>query len=384
METNTNTPNSAYPPNFREVDDDESSFDIIEWLFKIARNWYLFAIALTISLGIAMLASRTWKPTYQVSARVILGAGQSATGSQQMVMQGVNLNMAYKNNDNQLIMFTSNDLVEKAVDKINANVDYYTKGHFKVNNLYGYSPIEIKGDNISDVVTGLEFNFRDIDGVSYEITHTKDNQLGKIKVKGRYGELLNNQYFSIVINKTDNFEGNQELNFAFLSDSYLVDYFSSRITLSFVTANSTVLAVSMTGSVYGRDVDFLNALCDEFLLDNLNRKNEEANRTITFIDKQLTDISDSLRTSENHLQNFRKVNQILDINAYGSTILGHLTSNEEKKLQYNLKEAYLGYLDDYIKRNVNKEEIMTPTFKVAKKRVKKVHARNKRIKSQKA
>lgn len=360
MEANNNPLYQNYPPPYTDIEEEESGFDIIEWLFKILRHWYLFVITLAISLSIVFVANRTWKPSYQVSARVILGGGQS-TSSQQMVMQGVNLNMAYKNNDNQMIMFTSNDLVERAVNKINANVDYYTSGHFKVNNLYGYSPVEIKGDNISDAVYGLEFDFKDIDGMSYEISHEKDKQLGQIRYTGRYGMLLNTPYFSVIVNKTDNFEPRKPINFAFLSNSYLIDYFTPRISLSFVTQNSTVLAVSMVGTVYQRDIDFLNALCDEFLLDNLNRKNEEANRTISFIDKQLSDISDSLKTSENQLQHFRKSNQILDINAYGSTILGHLTSYDERRLQYNLKESYLNYLADYIKKNVNNQELLTPS-----------------------
>ena len=360
METNNNNQYQNYPLSNSDMEEDESGFDIIEWLFKILRHWYLFVIALAISLSVAFIANRTWKPSYQVSARVILGGGQ-ASASQQMVMQGVNLNMAYKNNDNQMIMFTSNDLVERAINKINANVDYYTIGHFKVSNLYGYAPIEIKGDNISDAVSGLEFDFRDVDGITYEIAHQKDKQLGELRYTGRYGSLLNTPYFSVVVNKTDNFEPRKKINFAFLSNAYLIDYFTPRISLSFVTQNSTVLAVSLVGTVYQRDIDFLNALCDEFLLDNLNRKNEEANRTISFIDKQLSDISDSLRTSESHLQHFRKANQILDLNAYGSTILGHLTSYDEKRLQYNLKESYLNYLTDYIKKNVNNQELLTPS-----------------------
>ncbi len=360
MEINNNTQYQNYPPQYSDMEEEESTFDILEWLFKILHHWYLFVIALAISLSIAFIANKTWKPTYQVSARVILGGG-SQSGSQQVVMQGVNLNTAYKNNDNQMIMFTSNDLVERAINKINANVDYYTTGHFKVSNLYGYAPIEIKGDNINDAVYGLEFDFKDIDGLTYEISHEKDKQLGGFRYTGRYGMLLNTPYFSVVVNKTATFEAHRKINFAFLSNSYLIDYFTPRISLSFVTQNSTVLAVSLEGTVYPRDVDFLNALCDEFLLDNLNRKNEEANRTIQFIDKQLNDISDSLKMSDNQLQRFRRAKQIVDINAYGSTILGHLTSYDERRLQYNLKESYLNYLADYIKKNANDQELLTPS-----------------------
>jgi len=361
METTTNPP-SYLPPtsNFQNMDEDESTFDIMEWAFKIIHHWYLFVIFLTLTLGIAFLVNRTWKPIYQVSAQILIGASQ-ASQSSQLMMQGFNLNTAYKNIDNQMIIFTSNGLIRKALSKIDLSVDYYTKGRFKLNNLYGVSPINIKSDRIADNVYGVQFDFHDIDGNSYEIVHQKDKQLGRLEFTGKYGELLSTKYFTIIVNKTDLFQNKIFLHFAFLSPDYLADYFSSRIALNFVTTNSTVLSVSITGPVYQRDIDFLNVLCDEFLIDNLQRKNEEASRTIDFINSQLDQISDSLHFSENKLQDFRKTTQVFDMNTYSSTLIGHLTSYEEKRLALHLKESYLNYLEKYIKRNLNKDQIMTPS-----------------------
>jgi capsular exopolysaccharide synthesis family protein len=361
METPT-TPPPYLPPtsNFQNMDEDESTFDVMEWVFKILHHWYLFVIFLLITLGIAFLVNRTWKPVYQVSAQILIGAGQSSQNSQ-LVLQGVNLNTAYKNIDNQMIIFTSNELIRRALSKIDLSVDYYTEGRFKMTNLYGVSPINIKSDQIAANVYGIQFDFHDIDGNSFEIVHQKDKQLGRLKYRGKYGELLSTNYFTIIINKTDLFQSNAFIHFAFLSTDYLADYFSSRISLNFVTTNSTVLSVSMTGEVYQRDIDFLNVLCDEFLIDNLQRKNEEAARSIDFIDKQLDEISDSLHLSENKLQDYRKTTQVFDMNTYSSTLMGHLTSYEEKRLQFHLKESYLNYLNSYIKRNLNKDQIMTPS-----------------------
>ena len=361
MDTTTKPP--SYLPstsNFQNMDEEESTFDIMEWLFKILHHWYLFVFFLAMTLGVAFLVNRTWKPIYQVSAQILIGAGQPSQSSQ-LVMQGFNLNTAYKNIDNQMIIFTSNELIRKALSKIDLSVDYYTEGRFKLNNLYGVSPIDIKSDRIAGNVYGIQFDFHDIDGNSFEIIHQKDKQLGRLVFTGKYGELLSTNYFTIIVNKTDLFQNNTFLHFAFLSPDYLADYFSSRIALNFVTTNSTVLSVSMTGPVYQRDIDFLNVLCDEFLIDNLQRKNEEASRTIDFINSQLDQISDSLHLSEDKLQDYRKTSQVFDMSTYSSTLMGHLTSYEEKRLEFQLKETYLHYLENYIKRNLNKDQIMTPS-----------------------
>ena len=362
METH-NTPSyssSQIPSSNFTLDDEESTFDVMEWIIKILHHWYLFVIFLAITLGIAFLINRTWKPVYQVSAQILLGAGQAPPNSQ-VVMQGFNLNTAYRNIDNQMIILTSNDLIRKTLSKIDLSVDYYTSGHFKTNNLYGISPIDIKSDQINDNAYGVQFDFKDVDGNSYSITHQRDKQLGELHFTGKYGQVLSTPYFTIIVNKTDFFYPKTAIHFAFLSEDYLADYFSSRIALNFVTNNSTVLSVSMTGTVYQRDIDFLNKLCDEFLIENLRQKNEEASRTIAFIDKQLEEISDSLHQSENKLQDFRKITKVFDMNTYTATLMGHLTSSQEKRLSLQLKESYLNYLDNYIKRNLNKDQIMTPS-----------------------
>ena len=55
-------------------------------------------------------------------------------------------------------------------------------------------------------------------------------------------------------------------------------------------------------------IDFLNKLTEIYTLDNLGKKNENANRTIQFIDSQLQNISDSLNISENRKERFQSAN----------------------------------------------------------------------------
>ena len=40
------------------LEEEASSFDLLEWVFKILRYWYLFLIGLVIALGFAYLNMR--------------------------------------------------------------------------------------------------------------------------------------------------------------------------------------------------------------------------------------------------------------------------------------------------------------------------------------
>ena len=49
--------------NFQDPkDEEESSFNVMEWVFRILHYWYLFIISLVIAYGIAYLQNRKWLP----------------------------------------------------------------------------------------------------------------------------------------------------------------------------------------------------------------------------------------------------------------------------------------------------------------------------------
>ena len=61
----------------------------------------------------------------------------------------------------------------------------------------------------------------------------------------------------------------------------------SRLRPRFVADRSSVLKVSLVSETPARDIDFINKLFEVFLIENLERKNDAANKTINFIDEQL-------------------------------------------------------------------------------------------------
>ena len=118
-------------------DEEESSFDIMEWVSYFLHHWYLFIIGVIISLGLAYLDNRTWLPTFQTAGTVMIDEGRTAiNNSSQALMQGFGIESGYRNINNQVIMLGSYDLVCKVVDSIPyLKVDYISKGSFKTRNM---------------------------------------------------------------------------------------------------------------------------------------------------------------------------------------------------------------------------------------------------------
>ena len=344
------------------IENSESNFNILEWVFKFLRYWYLFVIALVIAFGLAYLKNRSWMPQYYTEAKVLIES--SSADNAYGFMQGFGAGVDYMNTNNQLLILGSYDLINRTVQNLSFGVDFYTRGHFRTHSLYGREPIAINIQYADAQLYGREFRFIPIDNNNFEIVF--EDEFSKelfpdFKIKGQYGVPFENFLIFATIDKLYLPTENIEFLFRFRDFYSLEEEFASRLQLSYIGEMSSVISVSLTGNVVARDRDFINALCEEFLEANLEEKNEEATRTINFINEQLAYIFDSLQTSENRLRQYRRQNNMVDINAYASSVLSKLSALDAQRSELTLKEAYFDELAEYLKESVSVERLVAPS-----------------------
>jgi capsular exopolysaccharide synthesis family protein len=344
-------------------DEEDSGFDIMEWVSYFLHHWYLFVIGVILSLGLAYLDNRTWLPKFQTAGTVMIEEGRTVGGnSSQALMQGFGIESGYRNVNNQVIMLGSYDLVCKVVDSIPfLKVDYISRGSFKTRNLYHTSPIVIESDFISPEAYNVTFMIKLKSNGTYTIS-VEDNKLySNLKIEGRYGQPIQHNLFFITVNNVNKSMGNSEMYFKFRSRESLVSDFSSRLNFGYVVDGSSVLQISLVSETPDRDIDFINKLCETFLDENLDRKNDAANKTIKFIDEQLGVVSKSLAVSENEMTNFRQSNKIVDVSSHTGELLGKAAKFDAQQSEIKLRETYLDYLTKYLKTNLAEGSVVAPS-----------------------
>ena len=156
---------------------------------------------------------------------------------------------------------------------------------------------------------------------------------------------------------------NRKIYFICHSRENLVESYSKRLKVEPASRKGTIVRISLEGTNKTMDMDFLNKLTEIFLNNSLDKKNEEAIRTIQFIDDQLIGISDSLVITENKLQQFRSRNRVMDLSAQGQVIIDQAMSLENEKARLGIEANYYNYLADYLaKDNVGKVPIAPATM----------------------
>ena len=354
--------NYTYPNNDYSYNEaaESSSFDYKMWIIRIVKAWYLFAISLVLFMSFAYLKNRSWRPTYKSSALVIIEDSKGYLGAQATLLQGFGAEKAYRNVNNQVIMFGSYDLVKRTIEKLpDLHVDYYTQGRFRTTNLYKQSPIKIATTYISPLAYSREFQFTDLGNNEYTITAEETKTLPEYYYKGTYGVAFENSEFFLQIDKTDYFREGVSVYFRLNSIDNLVTLYSSRLAFEFLMKGASVVEASIVGDVPQRDCDFLDALCEEFLADNLARKNDAAIKTVNFIDEQLEGLSDSLKVSENKLKDY-KANNFIVASSGGTSLMSEYAKLDAIRTELRLKESYLNYLTQYLQSNVENESIIAP------------------------
>lgn len=347
--------------NNPQQEEEGSSIDYFAWFIRIIKGWWLFVISLVICMSIAFLKNKQWKPMYTTSALVIIEENKGMMGSSSALMQGFVAEKAYRNVNNQVIMFGSYELISRVIElHPELTTDYYTRGRFKENNLYKHSPIEIERQLIVNSSYNREFEFQDMGDSTFQIIIPETKEVPEIIVPGRYGEPLETSYFFITVKRTANFYDNCNLKFRFFEKEQLAMDYSSRLAFDFVMQGASVVRCTVTGYVPERDRDFLNGLCDEFLANNLARKNDAAIKTIDFIDEQLAHLSDSIKISEGRLNSYKATN-FVSSTAGGSLLVSQYNSLIAKQTEMRLQEAYFKYLSDYLQNNVEDGSLMAPT-----------------------
>lgn len=344
-----------------QQDEEGSNIDYFGWFIRIIRSWWLFVISLLICMTIAFFKNKQWQPNYSTSALVIIEENKGMMGGSSALMQGFAAERAYRNVNNQVIMFGSFELISRVIElHPELTVDYYTRGRFKVNNLYKHSPIDIQKQLIVNTSYLREFEFEDAGDSTYHIIVPETKEVPEITLTGRYGEPLETSYFFITVNQTSYFYPGCKLKFRFFEKEQLAMDYSSRLAFDFVMQGASVVRCTVVGSVPERDQDFLNGLCDEFLANNLARKNDAAVKTIDFIDEQLATLSDSIKLSEGRLNSYKATN-FVSSTAGSSMIVSQYNSLIAKQTEMRLQEAYFKYLSDYLQNNVEDGSLMTPT-----------------------
>ena len=350
---------------------DEQSIDIKQLIYICLSHWYLFLISVVVALAIGFVLNRYKPNVYQTSGTVLI---KDQNGYDPTVLM-TNLNFNTQNVENEMAILKSYMLTERAVKKMNLEVTYFEKGRVATVELYQNAPFIVEFDRSVPQTVGLLYEITNIGSETMTLHGTAEflsqydfvlcQSLGSspqnidVVTECKQGEWIENGYnrFRIVLSESYNPENDNNRKLFFRLNSYpsLVKQMS-RFSVNTTSKQSSVVSIVTSGNNPKKIVDFTNMLMNEYVNRGLEKKNMVSENTIQFIDNELTGIQESLGSAESELKDFRKQNDLMNLDMQASQIYNSLQVLEREKADMTVNVKIYKRLQDYIKEQIDDPE----------------------------
>jgi tyrosine-protein kinase Etk/Wzc len=362
---------------------------LMAFLRDLFSEWKILLISLVVLVGGTVLYIKVSAKTYRVRSSVVLNVKRSnAFGAQtDDLLKVYELIEQDKILQNEIYLFKSSPLIRSVVEDMNLLVSYFVQGdkipaklEFSMRELYNDSPIMVVPDREHLQPVNINFYFRILDEDSFvisasggktRIVNFRDGSVlsnsTAFQLNGtyRFGEVIGNTYssFRVILNSNYNadiYQG-KDLFFRFNTNDDLTKQFKSALNVTQSELDATIVEMTFNSDNVQKGIDFLGKLIDEYIDNNLNEKNYLANKTIEHLDFQLSDISESLGSSEMELQNIRRSSSVINIDEQAGNIYTQLQVLESQKADIERRRSYLVQMEEYITSNQDTLGFIAPS-----------------------
>lgn len=363
---------------------------ILAMVRDLMKFWYLIAISLFITCGIAAVYLKFSAKNYKVASTVILNIEEGKSyngGNPNDIMEVGRIIDQQKNFQNELFIFSSTPLVREVIEEMDLRTTYYLQEDkipkelsFSLKDIYKDAPFIVLPnqnhiqpvetyfyisiiDQESFLISGENREARIIDFESNETVVNRTN----FDFSGTYkfGEDVGNAFcsFRILLNsnyRAELFAG-KDLFFMFNDFAVLTAEFKRDLTVEPTSLESTMVDLSVKSPNVLKGHEFLNKLVSKYIQQSLTEKNFLANQTIDHIDRQISNISDSLGRTERQLQSYRSSASVMNIDEKAGNIYTQIQNfsgtREETSRRYN----YLKQMDEYFTANKDSSGLLAPS-----------------------
>lgn len=311
--------------------------------------WCILIILITMSSSLLYL--RYTPPLYEVGSTLMI---KPENTSKAIGLDNLGFEVSRGNADLQrdIQVMKSNLIMDRVLDKLPLLVSYFNAGQILIEEKYKSSPFEILPIVKNNVIYDQPINFEFLNTKTFKISYRIGQQ--KFIYSGAFGKKIITPHFDFTANADAevlraNLESLKNGKFYFIinnrqtvakriRDVIRINPFTPSIMISFQDKNPY------------RAADIVNAMNDEFIAYDKEKKTESATLILNFIEAQINLINAELQAYENQIKAFKIENGLISTDSKIAEILSALNSIKQKQIMLNIKENMLYSYMDYFTR----------------------------------
>lgn len=244
----------------------------------------------------------------------------------------------------EIELINSRMIVGKTVQDLNLDT-IVTQKYFPIfgrgwARLMGEKPgrIAVSRVTVPESIADEPLDLRVIDKDNYTVEHD-----GAVVLKGKLGSLASENGISLLVSDVSAEPGTVfEINK--LSQLAATLQLLDELSVQDKGKDTGVLSISLTGDDPTRIKKIIDSISSNYLMQNVERKSEEAAKSLAFLKEQLPSVRASLNTAEDKLNRFRQANDSVDLSLEAKSVLDTIVDVEAKLNDLTFKEAEISKL----------------------------------------
>ncbi|QQV03372.1 MULTISPECIES: GumC family protein [Chryseobacterium] len=344
--------------DYNQEDIQEENLNIREIIKPYLYRWYWFVAGIIIAGLLSWFFLRYSIPVYSTESTLLIKEVKKSTSGQPEMsviseLGGIG-GMGTNSVDNEIEILKSKKLMLSVVRELALETNIYSKGKIKETELYKDSApffVRVINEKAKAVYPNHEVTAR-INGNEVLI----ESESFKKPIKASFNKAVSMPFGVVMFQKNTRFKssGNNEVyKLQFMSGINRARYYLSKLNVSLVQKEATVLKIAITDPVPDKSEDILNRLAVNYNREAILDKNSEAQKTASFIDERINLISKELGNVESQKESFKVQNNIADIQTEAELSLQTAASGREKQIENESQLELVNSLLNSINRQGN-------------------------------
>ena len=368
---------------FEYVDITETrTIDYKQIFFALLKRWKLLFLCGLLGGSIAYVYVKTILPVYKISTVLLINTPNEGLAPPQAggIISGMNLFATDRSFYNEVTVINSYPIIFKALTNLNFEISYFERELLKTRELHQNAPFVVVFNRAHPQPTGMKIHVTFLDNNEIEISasdksvttysfheKTEIETLDKLSIEERVpiGQELSSPYYRFTIVPNSNFNIKDIIGksyyFTINNMGGMATYYKAEMNVSLYSEQSTVAIVELLVNNTTKGIQFLNSLTQEYIKENLAKKNHIAQSTIDYINNQLDMISDSLDVAEEKLQQFRTEYQVHNLDSKAEQIFAQLQTLQTEKAALTVKNRYYQSIKDHFDNNEDISDLIAPS-----------------------
>ncbi len=335
---------------------EEDTIDIKKIISRLINNWPLFAISVVVCLGAAIFYAKYSSPDWHVSSKILVEDqknGPSAALGGSLNSDISSLFNVKSSADNEVQILKSRSLMTAVVKQMQLNVRTYNESGLKSVETFDDAPFSVVLFYKADTVLFRKYEVKIIDNYNYELTNSKD----EVDVKGQFNIPVRLKQYDLTLKPSTKFKRSGTYAIAIESVDAAIDNFSQVFSAALSDKQSTTIDLAFSYPNPKKGEAILDTLMRQYLLSNLKNKQQTADSTMSFINKEINKVSGDLAGTENDLEQFKEQNNIADIAEQSKQTVTSATDYYNKLNQQSIQLTIINELQKILRDPNNKEQL---------------------------